>query len=291
MTAEQLGNLLITGVTLGAVYAVMALGLTFVYGVTKIFNFAQGAFFTWGAYIAWMLSSGYLHLPYAAVVIITILIMFLFGLGYERAIMYPLRRFPQWDFTTMIVTLGSALLLDNLALVIFGAGMKTLPHLVEGSFNPGAFLITRHDVVILVAAIAIMVILTLFLGKTREGMAMRGVSQDTVGAQIVGIPINRVFSYTFAIAAVLAGISGILLAPKILIYPTVGWTVFIRAFVVMTLGGLGSIKGAVIAAFILAMIEVFATFYIGGIWGLPIFIVVLVIVLTVRPRGLFGTWA
>jgi len=291
MTAEQLGNLLITGVTLGAVYAVMALGLTFVYGVTRIFNYAQGAFFTWGAYIAWMLSSGYLHLPYAAAVIITILIMFFFGLGYERAIMYPLRRFPEWEFTAIIVTLGSALLLDNLALVIFGAGMKTLPYLVEGSFNVGGFLITKHDVVILVVAIAIMVILTLFLGKAREGMAMRGVSQDTVGAQIVGIPINRVFSYTFGIAAVLAGISGMLLAPKILIYPTVGWTVFIRAFVIMTFGGLGSIKGSVIAAFILAMIEVFATFYIGGIWGLPIFIVVLVIVLTVRPRGLFGTWA
>ena len=290
MTAEQLGNLLITGVTLGAVYAVMAMGLTFVYGVTKIFNFAQGAFFTWGAYFAWMLLT-YAQLPYPAVVIITILIMFFFGWGYEKAIMYPLRRFPEWDFTAIIVTLGSALLLDNLALVTFGAGMKTLPYVVEGSFNLGGFLVTKHDVVILVVAIAIMVLLTLFLGKAREGMAMRGVSQDTAGAQIVGIPINRAFSYTFAITAVLAGISGILLAPKVLIYPTVGWTVFIKAFVVMVFGGLGSIKGTVIAAFILAMIEVFATFYVGGVWGLPIFIVVLVIVLTVRPRGLFGTWA
>ena len=289
MTAEQLGNLLITGVTLGAVYAVMALGLTFVYGVTKIFNFAQGAFFTWGAYIAWMLSSGYLHLPYAAVVIITVPIMFFFGLGYEKALMHPLRRFPRWDMTAIIVTLGSALLLDNLALVIFGTPPKTIPYLVEGSFTIGNFLITKHEVVTLVAALAIMFLLTLFLKKVRAGMAMRALGQDTVGAQIVGIPINRMFGYAFGIAGALAGISAILLAPKVLIYPTVGWSVFVKAFVIMVFGGVGSIRGTIIAAFILAMVEVFVTFYIGGIWGIPVFILVLIIMLTIRPRGLFGT--
>jgi branched-chain amino acid transport system permease protein len=290
MTAEQAVNLVIIGVTLGAVYAVMALGLSFIYGITKIFNYAHGAFFTWGAYIAYVLSTGYLHLPYAAVVAITVPTMFLFGLGYEKALMYPLRRFPGWGMTAIIVTLGSALLLDNLALVLFGSRSKRMPCLVEGSFALGDFAITKHEVVTLVVALAVVFLLILFLGKVREGMAMQGVAQDPIGARIVGIPINRIFSYTFAIAAALAGISAILLAPKILVYPTVGWLVFVKAFVVMVFGGVGSIKGTAVAAFILAMVEAFVTFYVGGIWGMPIFVLVLIIMLTFRPRGLFGTW-
>jgi len=290
MTTEQAVNLVIIGVTLGAVYAVMALGLSFIYGITKIFNYAHGAFFTWGAYIAWMLSTGYFHLPYAAVAIITVISMFLFGLGYEKALMYPLRRFPNWGMTAIIVTLGSALLLDNLALVLFGSRGKRIPYLVEGSFTMGDFLITKHEVVTLVAALAIVFLLVLFLGKVRQGMAMRALAQDTIGARIVGIPTDRMFSYTFAIAAALAGISAILLAPKILVYPTVGWLVFVKAFVVMVFGGVGSIKGTAVAAFILAMVEAFVAFYLGGIWGMPVFILVLIIMLTIRPRGLFGTW-
>lgn len=290
MAAEQAVNLVIVGITLGAVYAVMALGLSFIYGITKIFNYAHGAFFTWGAYFAWMLSSGYLHLPYPAVVVITVVIMFFFGFGYERAFMYPLRRFAGWDITAIIVTLGSALLFDNLALALFGTRAKRMPYLVEGNFVVGGFTITRHEVVTLIIGLAIMVLLILFLGKVRQGMAMKGVAQDQTGARIVGIPINKIFSYTFAIAAALAGVSAILLAPKILVYPTVGWVVFIKAFVVMVFGGVGSIKGTAIAAFILAMVEAFVTFYLGGIWGTPIFILVLIIMLTIRPKGLFGTW-
>jgi branched-chain amino acid transport system permease protein len=290
MVVEQVGNLLIIGVTLGAVYAIMAMGLTFVYGVTKIFNYAQGAFYTWGGYFAWMLSAGYLHLPYPVVIILTILIMFLFGLVYEKALMYPLRRFKNWGMTAIVVTLGSALFLDNLAMTLFEEGKpKKLPYLIEGSFVLGEFVITKHEVVTLVAAIAITVLLALFLGKAKDGMAMRALTQDTTGARIVGIPVNRMFSYSFAIAAALGGISAILLAPKILVYPLVGWLVFIKAFVVMVFGGLGSIKGTVVAAFILAMVEAFVSFYVGAIWGMPVFIAALVIMLVFRPKGLFGT--
>ena len=172
MTVEQVVDLLIIGVTLGAMYAVMAMGLTFVYGITKIFNYAQGAFFTWGAYIAWMLSTRFFHLNYAAVVIITVPTMFLFGLGYEKALMYPLRRYPKWDMTAIIVTLGSALLLDNLALVLFDTPPRKLPYLVEGNFNLGRFIITKHEVVTLVVAIVIMALLMFFLRKARQGACL-----------------------------------------------------------------------------------------------------------------------
>ena len=289
MTADQAGNLVIIGITLGAVYAIMALGLSFIYGITKIFNYAHGAFYTWGAYIAWMLFT-YTPVPYPAVVVLTVIIMFFFGLAYEKALMYPLRRFQGWGITAIIVTLGSALFLDNLAIKLFTTRPKKIPYLAEGTFTVGDFQITQHEVVTLVIVLVLVFLMILFLGRVRTGMAMQGVAQDTTGARIVGIPINWIFSLTFAMASALAGVSAILLAPKILIYPTVGWLVFVKAFVVMVFGGVGSIKGAAVAAFILAMVEAFVTYFIGGIWGTPVFILVLIIMLTVRPKGLFGTW-
>jgi branched-chain amino acid transport system permease protein len=290
MSADMVGNLMMVAAALGAVYTLMALGLTLVYGVTKVFNFAQGSFYLWGGYIAWAFHEGYFHLNYPLAFAISIGIMFGFGLVYERAIIYPLRRFADWGWTAIIVTLGSALLLDNLALVIFGSRGKTLPHIVEGVFTYGSFTVARHDIAMLFIAIAIMIILALFLGKARAGMAMRGVAQDAVGANIVGIPIDRVFSYTFAITAVFAGIAGMLLAPRTQLYPFVGWPVFCKALVVLVFGGLGSTKGTLIAAFTLAIVEVFVTYYIGAVWSLTVFLVVLMVLLVFRPRGLFGAW-
>lgn len=290
MPADMLANLLIVATALAGVYTLMALGLTLVYGVTRVFNFAQGSFFLWGGYIAWALHKGYFDLNYPLAFAITIGIMFGFGLLYERAIIYPLRRFADWGWTAIIVTLGSALLLDNLTRVIFGVRGKTLPHIVEGVFSFGSISAPRHDVATLLIAIAIVIMLTLFLGKTRTGMSMQAMAQDLVGAHIVGIPIDRVFGYAFAITAVLAGVGGMLLAPRTQLFPYVGWPVFCKALVVVVFGGLGSIKGVLVAAFTLAIIEVIITFYLGPVWALPVFLVVLLIVLVFRPRGLFGVW-
>ncbi len=290
MSVEMLGHLLIVAAAMGSVYTLMSLGLTLVYGVTRVFNFAQGSFFLWGGYIAWVLHTGYFHLDYGLACALTIGIMFLFGLLYERAIIHPLRRFADWGWTAIIVTLGSALFLDNLALAVFGPKGKTLPHIVGGIFTHGNFSVARHDVAMLLLVVAIVIILTLFLGKARLGMAMRGVAQDMVGANIVGIPIDRVYSYVFAITAVLAGIGGILLAPRTQLFPFVGWPILSKALVVVIFGGLGSIKGTLIAAFTLAVIEAFVTFYLGAVWALPTFLAISVIVLVIRPRGLFGVW-
>lgn len=290
MTADTIIFLLIAGVTLGAVYLLMAMGLTLVYGVTKVFNYAQGSFFTWGGYIAWYLSVGVLHWNYYLVIPITILIMFALGIIFQNLIILPLRRLPGWDFTVIIVTLGCALVLDNLALVAFGPLSKTIPHLLEGNITFGKFAIAQHDVIMLVVALGVLAVLGLFLTKTRTGMALRAVSQDNTGAKIVGLPLNLMYCYAFGIAAILAAIAAVLLAPRTLLYPQVGWTTLLKSFVVMVLGGLGNIKGTVIAAFILSIAEVFTSFLLGGIWALPIFLLVLIVILVFRPKGLFGQW-
>jgi branched-chain amino acid transport system permease protein len=291
MIAEQIGNLLLIGITFGATYTIMTLGLSFIYGVTKMFNYAHGAFYIWAGYIAWMLLT-YFDLNYTAVAIIIVPVMFLFGLAFEKALMYPLRRFPSpnWEINVIIVTLGAGLLLGHLAFAIFDVRPRSLPLLVEGSFSLYGFLITWHDAVAVVAALAVTGLLSLYSWKVRQGMAMRAIAQDMTGARIVGIPIDRMFGYSFAVAGALAGISAILLAPKLLIHPQVGWMIFVRAFVIMVFGGLGSLKGTVVAAFIMATIEAFVTFYLGGVWAIPTFISVLVFVLIIRPKGLFGQW-
>lgn len=289
MTFEVLVNLLISGIRVSVVYTLMALGFNIVYGVGKIFNYAHGAFFTWGAYVAWFLSAGFLHLNYKVAFVITIPIMFFFGLVFERITIHPLRRRPEWRFTVFIVTLGAALFLDSLALVCFGPRFKTLPHLLEGTLRLGGFVISRHDALLVVTCVFIVIVLGLFLAKIRQGMVMRAVSQDTLGARIVGIPIDRVFSYTFGISAALAGICGMLLAPKTLLFPVVGWPILFKAFVIVVFGGLGSIKGTFYAAFILGMVEAFVAFFVGGAWGLPVFLIILLAVLVIRPRGLFGS--
>ncbi len=290
MTLDTVIFLLIAGITLGAVYLLMAMGLTLVYGVTKVFNYAQGSFFTWGGYIAWSLSAGFLHWNYYVVIPITILIMFFLGIIFQNLIVLPLRRHPGWDFTVIIVTLGCALVLDNLALVAFGPLSKTLPPLTEGNITIGKFAIAQHDLIMLGVSLAVLGILGLFLSKTRIGMALRAVSQDNMGARIVGLPLNLLYCYAFGISTILAGIAAILLAPRTLLYPQVGWTTLLKSFVVMVLGGLGNIKGTVVAAFILSIAEVFTSFLFGGIWALPIFLLVLIVILVFRPKGLFGQW-
>jgi branched-chain amino acid transport system permease protein len=290
MNLETFINLLLAGITLGTVYLLMAMGLTLVYGVTKVFNYAQGSFFTWGGYIAWYLSVGILGWNYYLVIPITLVAMFFFGMAFEKAIVLPLRRLPGWDFTVIIVTLGCSLALDNLILVAFGPLSKTVPHLLEGTLNFGEFAVAKHDVLMLVTGILVFIVLQLFLSKTWTGLALRAVSQDNVGAKIVGLPLNTMYSVAFGIAGLLSAVAVILLAPRTLLYPLVGWTTLLKAFVVMVLGGLGNIKGTVIAAFALSIAEIFSAFFLGGIWAMPLFLAVLVVILVFKPKGLFGSW-
>jgi branched-chain amino acid transport system permease protein len=283
-------NLLLAGITLGAVYLLMAMGLTLVYGVTKVFNYAQGSFFTWGGYLAWYLSIGYLGWNYYLVIPITLVLMFIFGMFFEKAIVFPMRRLPGWDFTVIIVTLGCSLALDNLILVVFGPLSKTLPNLIEGTIRFGTFAVARHDVIMLFVGLLVFIALQLFLSKTWIGMALRAVSQENTGARIVGLNLNLMYSIAFGIAGLLSAVAVILLAPRTLLYPLVGWTTLLKAMVVMVMGGLGNIKGTIVAAFLLSIAEIFSSYFLGGIWALPLFLVVLVVVLVFMPKGLFGSW-
>jgi branched-chain amino acid transport system permease protein len=285
---RELVDVLISGVTNGSVYAVMAIGMALVYGVTKVFNFAYGSFFSMGGYLAWVFFG--LKFGYPLVILFVIPALFVAGFLTERYIIRPLRARDDWEMTACMITLGLALFLDNIYLVSFGPFVKSLPSLFEGSVGVGGFVVSTQDIAILVIAVLIMTVFIIFVDRTRLGMAMEAVAQDTTGAQIVGIPKDLVFGLVFAISAVLVGIGGILLAPKYFVSPLGGWTVMVKAWVITALGGMGSIRGSLYGAFILGIVEAGVGWQFGFTWTLVAWFAVLLSTLIVRPQGLFGTW-
>lgn len=282
-------NAIISGIILGAIYAVMSMGLTLIYGVGRIFNFAHGAFIFWGGYFTWFFYSQS-HLNYGLSAAFAIIILFFFAIFVDKFTLKPLRKKPEFGITSVLVTLGLAIILGNAGDVIFGTRIKTISKIAEGFLKIGEFTITYQDLATVVISVGILLALELFLRKTTLGTALRAISQDTVGAQIVGINLDRLFAFTMALSAGLAGISGVLLAPRFFIAPHVGWETLFKAVIIVIFGGLGSVKGTLISAFILGTLEAFVSMYLGMFWVQPMWFILMVAVLFVKPKGLFGEW-
>jgi branched-chain amino acid transport system permease protein len=282
-------NAIISGIILGAIYAVMSMGLTLIYGVGRIFNFAHGAFIFWGGYFTWFFYSQS-HLNYGLSAALAIIILFFFAIFVDKFTLKPIRKKPEFGITSVLVTLGLAIILGNAGDVIFGTRIKTISKIAEGFLKIGDFTITYQDIATVVISVGILLVLELFLRKTTLGTALRAISQDTVGAQIVGINLDRLFAFTMALSAGLAGISGVLLAPRFFIAPFVGWETLFKAVIIVIFGGLGSVKGTLISAFILGTLEAFVSMYLGMFWVQPMWFILMVAVLFVKPKGLFGEW-
>lgn len=288
---RELAEVLITGFTIGIVYFLVAVGFTLCYGVGRVLNYSYGSFFTWGAYLAWVLAVGYAKLNYFLVFLIVLPITFLMGVVVDRVIIRPLRSRPEFDFSVLLATLGLAVFLDNLVLVIFGARTKSLPEFLEGTVTVGGFTISWQLLAMFIFAAVVAVILFVFMAKTRTGMSMRAVAQDPIGARIVGIPLFRVFAITFGISTMLSGAGGILLAPRFFMTPLGGWIFLVKALIIVIAGGLGSIKGTLYAAFLLGVLEALVGWQFGLLWVMPVWFLVLFLVLLIRPAGLFGAIA
>ncbi len=283
-------SILVSGIATGAVYAVFALGLSLVYGISRILNFGYGSLYTLAAYLAYVLTD-HLGLGYPVAVLILMPTMFLIGVALEAAIVRPLRRNPNWKMATMMVTLGLALVIDNATLVVFDADQKQVAPLFTGTIDYGDLVLSAQDIAVFVIAALTVAVLEAFLNYAPIGQAMRAVSQDAQGAAMVGIRVNRVFAYAFGLSTVLAGIAALLLAPVTLISPQGGWPLFLKAFVIVVFGGLGSTRGALVAALLLGIVESAVVYLLDATWVMPVWLLVLLLVLMVRPKGLFGLWA
>jgi len=285
----ELSSVIVGGIAVGALYAVMSIGLSLVYGVTRIFNFAYGSFLVWGGYLAWVLYN-YTGVGYIGIFPVVIIVTFILGAVTQKAIIAPLLRKPLWDVTTMMVTLALALLMDSASLLIFGPYAKRLPPIFDSSLNLGGFSLSANELGTVTLAILAVLTLEIFLKKTMMGQAVEAVSQDETGAKIVGIPINRVRMYGFGISTTIAGMSGIIIGSTYFISPLSGWAPFCKAFVITAFGGAGSLKGTLYAAFILGLIEALVAWQIGNSWVMAFWFLLLATILIWKPKGLLGKW-
>lgn len=281
---------LINGISLGSVYAIIALGYTMVYGIAKMLNFAHGDVIMIGAYVVLTLMTQAGVNPLLAV-LISMAACTLLGITIEKVAYKPLRNAAS-PLAVLITAIGVSYLLQNVALLIFGADTKsfiniiTLPAL---SLADGQLTITGTTIVTIIACVVIMCGLTLFVNKTKPGRAMQAVSEDRGAAQLMGVNVNATISLTFAIGSGLAAIAGVLLCSA---YPTLtpytGAMPGIKAFVAAVFGGIGSIPGAMVGGILLGIIEILGKAYISSQVADAIVFAVLIVVLLVKPTGLFG---
>ncbi len=286
----EIVDVIISGLTNGSVYALMAVGMTLVYGVTKAFNFAYGEFYNMGGYFAWILivAMGVKIGGYVAIFIIVTPLMFAVGYGLEKALIAPLRKHEDWEMKVMLLTLGLGLFLVSLYGVIFGGRMKSLPPIIEGTFEIRELVFSYQDIMIFFLSIGGILAFGWLLNNTRIGLAVRAVSQNPEGAKIVGIPKERIFASTFAISTAMVGFGGILLSQKWFINPNSGATIMILAWVCTALGGMGSIRGGLYAAFIIGMVEAFVGWMFGLSYKMIAIFIILLATLALRPQGLMG---
>jgi branched-chain amino acid transport system permease protein len=283
-------NSLISGLSLGSVYAIIALGYTMVYGISKMLNFAHGDVIMVGGYISFCLTM-YLGMNGWIALLIAMAACTMLGIIIERLAYRPLRG--TGSLAVLITAIGVSYFLQNAALLIWGANPRVFTSLFNGMETihaaDGQLTITPESLFTIVANIVIMIVLTLFVGKTKAGKAMRAVSEDNGAAQLMGINVNQSISLTFAIGSGLAAVAGVLMCSAYpVLMPTTGAMPGIKAFTAAVFGGIGSIPGAMIGGLILGIIEIFSRAYISTELSDAIVFACLIIVLLVKPTGLLG---
>jgi len=279
---------LINGISLGSVYAIIALGYTMVYGIAKMLNFAHGDVIMVGAYISFCTTS-YLGLSPLVSVLFSIIVCTVLGIVVERLAYKPLRQAP--SLAVLITAIGVSYFLQNAALLIWGSSPKTFSS-VTGSWTlklfGGQLIVSGVTIVTILACILIMICLTLFTNKTKMGTAMRAVSEDKAAAGLMGINVNRVISITFFVGGALAAVSGICYAsayPQVDVY--MGSWLGNMSFVAAVLGGIGDIRGAMLGGFILGIAQIFAT-ALNSTFGYAVGFIILIVILLVKPAGIMG---
>jgi branched-chain amino acid transport system permease protein len=283
-----LSELVFQGLVRGAMYALMGIGLSLIFGILGVVNFAHGEFFMLGTYAMYFVSA-LLGLPFLAGVAAAAIALFVVGVLVERALIEPLRQRAgrDWLLDSFVLTIGLMVILQNLALLGFGSRRRGITTMVEGSVVLGDVTITYERLAILALAVSIVGLLAAYIKFTATGKAIRATAQHPEAAQTLGIDINRVYTVAFGLGAALAGAAGALLISIFPAFPTVGYQPVLKSFAVVILGGLGNIPGAIAGGFLLGIVEAYAIFFMSAGWQSVVTPLIIILVLVFRPQGLF----
>ncbi len=284
ITPAMVGQVVISGLLAGALYAMVALGLALIYGVMRVINIAHGPLLMLGAYTTFFLYSAFGLNPYVSIPV-TMAVLFLVGVGLQRTLVFRVVDAP--ELSSLLLTFGVSIALVNLAQLAFTSDLRAVEYLT-GSFPLGPFAVSKTRLVAFVFAAGVTGLAFLFLGRTRLGKAIRATSQNREVAMVCGIDVQRVHMLTFGLATALAAAGGALIAVIVAIQPEMGQIWTFKSFLVIVLGGAGNYPGALLGGMLLGLIEQGASLFLTTQLSEVVAYLLLVVVLLVRPTGLLG---
>ena len=283
-TATQI---IVSGLTLGAMYAISTVSLSLIWGALNMLNMAQGALLTFGGYVAYT-GLTYLGLHPIAAIALSLVFGALLGLAiYGGVVRYMLDK-PGFEINVVIATVGIATVLENALQKIFGAYPIRQPLTIEGGIFLAGTYVPYNSIMIVVLSVALMLLLALLLARTRMGRAIRAVSQNREAAQLMGVPVHWVYAQVLALAGALSAASGIMLSTITTLAPTMGYDPMLKAFIICVIAGLGNVAGALYAAFILGLFEAFIQFAVAVRFAFAAMLLLVILALIWRPFGIFG---
>ena len=283
MTLPFFVQVLVNGLMLGLTYVLIASGFSLIYGIMRLLNFAHGEFYMLGAFAAYLLCEA-LGLNYYAALLLSMILIAALGILVYRFFLRPFR--DQHD-PSLVIALGVAMLIGGLALLVFGENDKSISPVLTGVVKVWGATLSKERILVIVVAILLMVALALYIKFSKTGQAMRAVAQDREAAALQGIGGDSTFTLCMAISSALAGAAGALLAPLFFVNPFLGMHAVIKALIVVVIGGLGSIPGAIAGGLLLGFVESFGNTFFGDVTEILGFVIVMM-VLIFRPQGLFG---
>lgn len=277
-------QIFVYGAVISAIYAMLAVGFTLIFGVARILNLAHGSFYALGAYTVYALTAE-AQLPLWLAAILAVLFVAAFGILVERVLVRPLRRSM---LAVLLITLAVALMVEQVLLLIFGSEARNVPSFVSTSYHFAGVDIGGQRLLALMAGIVALAALWLFMQHTKLGTAILAISQDAEAAQYMGIPSDRIYSIVMGLSAGIAAAAGVLVAPFQTVIPSMGLLPLIKAFAIVVVGGLGSIPGSIVGALLLGYTETIIAFKISIEWSQIVSVAAVLITLILRPAGFFG---
>ncbi len=276
-----------SGLTLGAMYAISTIGLTLVWGSLNVLNMAHGAMLVVGGYASYAAVS-VLGLPLFMGFPFALLVGGLVGAAMFYGVIQFMEGKEGFETNVIIATVGCSIVFENVVLKLFGAYPLLQPLAIEGGLYIGKAHLPYQNILIMAVSVVLMLLVALVLNRTRMGRAIRATAQNRDAAQLMGVPVRLVYAQVMVIAGMLAAVSGIMLSSITTLAPTMGYDPMLKAFIICVIAGLGNVAGALIAAFVLGVFEAFVQFYFGVRFGFPSLLLLVIVALIWRPYGVFG---